>query len=508
MVAGIIAATLPTAHAQTKANGTENSVVKVFSSVRHPDLARPWTKQPPREVTGSGVVIEGKRILSNAHVVLYASEMQAQANEAGDKFSATVEFIAPGLDLAVLKLEDESFFDSHPPLPRATTLPKVKDAVMAYGYPRGGASLSITRGIISRLEFAPYSYGISGLRIQIDAAINPGNSGGPAVVNDKMIGLAFSRLVGADNIGYIIPNEEIELFLQDIADGHYDGKAAICDAFQTLENPALRSFLKLGNEVEGLVVHRPCSSRPTYPLKKWDVITRIGDTALDNRGMVKLAGTNLRVSFRYLIQKSPRNGTIPLTLVRAGKSLEVELPLPSKEPGVMPALAGTYPSYFVYGALVFSSATMDHVHDLAVGNYGGPVLEMLGAMGSPLVRRLGDRAGCKGESLVVVSSPFFPHKLTKGYDNPVSRVVRTVNGVPIKNLANLVEVLRDSNDEFVTIDFDIRGAETLVFPRRDVVAATDEILRDNGVRSQGSADMLAIWNANGPELTLRRGDAQ
>ena len=73
------------------------------------------------------MVIEGKRILTNAHVVNYASQVQIQANQAGDKISATVEAIAPGIDLAVLKLDDESFFDTHPPLARAKTLPGIKD---------------------------------------------------------------------------------------------------------------------------------------------------------------------------------------------------------------------------------------------------------------------------------------------------------------------------------------------------------------------------------------------
>jgi len=62
----------------------ENSVVKVFSTVRYPDLYKPWTKQSPSEITGSGVVIERKRILSNAHVVLYSSQVQVQASAAGD----------------------------------------------------------------------------------------------------------------------------------------------------------------------------------------------------------------------------------------------------------------------------------------------------------------------------------------------------------------------------------------------------------------------------------------
>ena len=54
----------------------ENAVVKVFSTLVHPDLARPWAKAPPQEATGTGVVIEGKRILTNAHVVQYASQVQ------------------------------------------------------------------------------------------------------------------------------------------------------------------------------------------------------------------------------------------------------------------------------------------------------------------------------------------------------------------------------------------------------------------------------------------------
>src|SRR2546430_15599822 len=106
--------------------------------MRYPDAYKPWSKQAPSEATGTGVIIEGKRILTNAHVVLYASQVQVQANQSGDKVSATVESISQGIDLAVLKLEDETFFENRPPLPRAAKLPAVKDSVMVYGFPTGG----------------------------------------------------------------------------------------------------------------------------------------------------------------------------------------------------------------------------------------------------------------------------------------------------------------------------------------------------------------------------------
>jgi S1-C subfamily serine protease len=480
---------LPVAEAPGR---VENSVVKIFSTMRYPDAFRPWTKQAPTEATGSGVVIEGNRILTNAHVVRYASQVQVQANQSGEKISATVEYIAYGIDLAVLKLDDETLFSTRPPLPRANTLPDVKDIVMAYGYPTGGTELSITKGIVSRIEFTGYNGPTSGLRIQIDAAINPGNSGGPAVVGDKMIGLAFSGLGGADNIGYIIPSEEIELFLADVADGTYDGKPGLFDDLQTLENPALRAFLKLSPTAKGMVVHSPSSDSASYPLREWDLITHIGTTPIDEDGMIRI-GPNLRVRFAYLVQKAARNGTVPLTVVRAGKELAIELPVVTERVQLLPELRGDYPPYFIFGPMVFSRATSSFVSGVAGNKVQIPFLYCYGA--SPLMLRLGDQPAFPGEELVVVCSPFFPHKLSKGYSNPVTSVVKSVNGIAIKNLAHLVEVLRDNRDEFIVIESDQRGGEGLVFKRKEMLSATDEILSDNGVRAQGSASMLTIWNA-------------
>lgn len=479
----------PTPAAAPAPSAVDNSVVKIFATMRYPDPFKPWSKQAPTEATGTGVVIEGKRILTNAHVALYASQIQVQANQSGDKLPATVEYLAIGIDLAVLKLEDESFFDTHPALPRAQKLPSVKDTVMVYGFPTGGTTLSITKGIVSRIEFAGYNFPVSGLRIQIDAAINPGNSGGPALAGDEMIGLAFSRLNNADNIGYIIPCEEIELFLKDVADGRYDGKPMIFDALQTLENSALRAWLKLPKATEGIVVSTPDSSDASYPLKPWDVISQIGDTPIDNQGMIKVG--DLRVGFGYMIQKILRDGRVPLTVVRAGKPLAIDMPVSASRIMLIPDLQGDYPPYFVCGPLAFSVASAQFLGPL---NGNARTLSILEAIGSPLAARRGEKPAFAGEQLVVVSSPFFPHRLAKGYDNPISRVVSKINGVTIKNLAHLVTVLRDSKDEFIVIEFAGRGIESVVFPRKELIDDTEDILSDNGVRSQGSAELMQIWN--------------
>jgi S1-C subfamily serine protease len=470
----------------------ENSVVKVFATMRYPDPFKPWTKQAPSDITASGVVIEGKRILTNAHVVLYASQVQIQANAAGDKVSATVVAVAPGIDLAVLQLDDPTFFDTHPAVARASQLPRIKDTVLAYGFPTGGSSLSITKGIVSRIEFVSYNFPVSGLRIQVDAAINPGNSGGPAIAGDKMIGLAFSKLGGdSQSIGYIIPNEEVDLFLKDIAGGQYHGKPAMYDDLQTLENPALRDFLKLDKTVEGMVVHRAYKTDASYPLKEWDVITRIGDTPIDNQGMVKL-DKDLRVSFAYLIQRLAKDGELPLTVVRGTKVLQIRLPVSSEHPTLVTDLHGSYPSYFIYGPLVFSTATWQLLSSVE-GNTN--MLRMLGFVKSPLVSRAFDPPDADLDELVVISSPFFPHKIANGYSSPIGSVIYSVNGTRVRSLSQLVALLRDLKDPFVTIEFDQKGGEALVFARQAIMTATDEILTDNGVRAQGSPDTLAVWQA-------------
>lgn len=496
MVAGLLASSLlvlvvPARAAEASGANeqlVEDSVVKIFATIRRPDTTKPWQKQQPQDATATGVVISGKRILTNAHVVSYATQIEIQANQSGTKIPAKVVAVSNGMDLAIIEPEDASFFDSHKPLDCARKLPELKDSVMAYGYPTGGSNLSITKGIISRIEFTGFNFFTSGLRIQIDAAINPGNSGGPAIVDNKMIGIAFASLVGTglQNIGYIIPCEEVNLFLDDIADGEYTGKPAMYDDLQTFENPALRAYLGVPANVEGVVVHEPFGSDSAF--KQWDIITRIGDAKIDNQGMVRI-GSNLRIRFQYLIQKIAKNGKVPFTVVRQGKEIAINQPVPTERPSLISDLLGKYPSYFVYGPLVVSDATLQFV---------GSAGSKLGAslyFGNPLPGRLGDGPSFEGEQLVVIVSPFLTHKVARDYSDPSTLVIKSVNGVTVKNLLHFVQLLRDNKNDYVVIDFYQRNAEALVFKRSEIAAATEEILTDNGIRAQGSADTLAVWSA-------------
>ena len=495
----VVVACLPMIHADDADDpNVRQAVVKIHATIRPPDLYRPWMKSTPQEITGSGVVITGKRILTNAHMVNHASQVFIKPNRSSEKLLASVESIAPGIDLAVLKLDDSGFFDVHPALPASGRIPSLQQTVYTYGYPEGGTELSTTRGIVSRIEFGEYYGTTEGLRIQVDAAINPGNSGGPAVVNGQMVGLVFSKLQQADNIGYIIPMEEIDLFLKDIQDGRYDGKPVLIDELQNLENEALRAQFKLDKNITGVLVRKITTREGKYPLQIGDVITQIINHSIDNSGMVHLEADRL-IRFQYRIQQSVRNNKIMLTIVRDGKGLKVEVPVgPEHNRWLVPFLDSGYPSYFIYGPLVFTELTDQYVRSITyamTSNNDGAdrVLNLLNA-GNPIYTRYGERPVFPGERLVVVCHPMFTHKISKGYKGPYTDVVSTVNGIQVRNLKHLVTTLRDATEEFTEFKFHGNYADTIVFRRKEALDATEEILNDNGIRQPYSSDIAPVWN--------------
>ncbi|MFG0283591.1 MAG: trypsin-like peptidase domain-containing protein [Phycisphaerales bacterium JB039] len=476
------------------AQDIRQSVVKIFTTSRQPDITRPWSKSRPEEATGTGVVIEGNRILTNAHVVNYASRILVQPYQSGERYEAEVIARTECIDLAILSLEDESFFDKYPAATFADELPRVGSTASAYGYPIGGDELSITEGIVSRIEYTQYNFESHGLRIQVDTPLNPGNSGGPATVDDRVIGLVFSGIDEADNIGYLIPTSEIHAFLEaaernaasGAPSGAYRGRPFLMDLFQNLENPALREKLGLEDmegDTTGVMVLDPWDE-PDYPLKQWDVVTAIGGVDIDNTGMIQEKG--LRLYFEHLCSKFEADGQVPLSIIRDGERLEVAAPVTAKRPRIFNYLEinNDYPSYFIFGPVVFTPVYGEHVNWL--GSFLAP-------RGSPIALRAGDKPDFEDQGFVVVPSPLFPHRMTKGYDMAPFPTLKTVNGVEIRNMRHLVETLRGIEDDYVVFEWYDRGADALVFKRDEAIEATEEILDDNGIRRQMSEDLEGIW---------------
>jgi S1-C subfamily serine protease len=459
------------------------SVVKIHATKRKPDFARPWNKAAADETTGSGVIIEGNRILTNAHVVLYASQVFVQADQSTERVPAKVKVVAPGIDMAIIEVDKPSFFEGHPALPISKDMPSLKQSISVYGYPIGGEQVSVTQGIISRVEFTSIYYFVRGLRIQIDAAINPGNSGGPAVADGKVVGLVFSKITKGDNIGYLLAADEIRTFLKDIEDGKHDGKPQIWDHLLSTENEALRARLGLTKEA-GMVVYKPFRSTDDYPLKKWDVITHVGGEPLDSQGNVKI-NDGLRLQFQYLVAKQAKDGRVKLTIIRDRKPMDVQVPVRADGDYVLSFLLGRYPRYFIHGPMIFMPAYQD------VACYLPSSLVMYTR--SPLLSLVMAHPSFEGEEIVTLGVGLLPHKTSKGYTVSPFSVVTHVNGTAVRNMRHLVTLLRDAKGEFLTID--VAGdCPPLVFRREEVLKATEDILSDEGVRKQYSDDLEDVWH--------------
>ena len=466
----------------------QSSVVKILATRRLPDMLRPWTKKSPQEVSGSGVVIEGNRILTNAHVVAFANQIYIQPFQSAEKFVARVVAEAPGIDLALLELEDVSFFQIYPSLPMAENLPRAKDTVNVYGYPVGGKEQSVTEGIVSRIEYSKMYYDVLGLRIQIDAALNAGNSGGPAINDEKIVGLVFSKIKEAENVGYLIPVEEIKMFLDDITDGTYEGQPRIRGVnFQTCENDALRDWLGIGDDTTGIMVTRVRSRDPDFPLKLWDLVTHLGQHPIDSEGHVRAHG-DLRLPAFYLVPQLFKEGQVEMTVIRHGQMRKIKMPVSEHSNRLIRFNGHEYPRYFIYGPLVFTPVNYLFVRAIP------PRLQYyLTEIDSPIITRRTDLIRFEGEELVALAPPMFPHRITKGYDPRAFGVVSHVNDIAINNLPHLVETLRECKDEYVTFRFANLRTEMLVFHRQEIEATTAEILRDNGIRYQYSKDLRSIW---------------
>ena len=117
------------------------------------------------------------------------------------------------------------------------SLPNTQEEVLVYGFPKGGDTLSITKGVISRIEHEVYAQSnLPFLAAQIDAPINPGNSGGPAINNNNIVGIIMQTLLKSESIGYMVPPPVIKHFLEDIENGQYDGYTSLGVRTQNIEN--------------------------------------------------------------------------------------------------------------------------------------------------------------------------------------------------------------------------------------------------------------------------------
>jgi len=335
-------------------------VVRVFATTQEPDYDSPWQARNPSTSTGSGVVIGPGEILTGAHVVANATFLQVQKPSHPDKAVARVKAVSHDSDLALLEVVDPPGFLADVQPAALGEMPKLRDEVAVVGYPVGGEEISITEGVVSRIEVQRYSHSQRHmLAVTVDAAINAGNSGGPVFGGGKVVGIAFQKMTGVDNIGEMVPPPIIRAFLEGVRLGKRPEVPALGISTQNLENPLVRRQLGLRDTESGVaVVQVDHSGSADGLLEPRDVILAIDGKPIANNGTIQYQG-RYRTRFDVVLGGRYVGDTLPLDILRRGERRKLELTLRAWLPLVPRARYDLPPVYFVYGGLVFQALTRD-----------------------------------------------------------------------------------------------------------------------------------------------------
>jgi S1-C subfamily serine protease len=428
----------------------EKSVVQIINAYQEPNWAAPWIFDVPHFASGTGFVIAGNRIMTNAHVVAWTKQLLVRKYHDPQKYFAQVEFVGHDVDLAVLKIDDPNFWKGMKPL-EFGPLPKVRSQVITYGFPAGGQQISYTRGVVSRIEVESYVHigDRAFLAGQTDAAINPGNSGGPVIQDDKVVGVAFEGLPGLQSTGYFIPTLLMHHFIDDIKDGTYDGVPEAGLRLASLQNPAFRRMLKLPEESKRGVRIDQLLDIPTTKavLKPDDVIMQVGDYPVDDDGTITYEGNTVGVSVAFDLAQN--NETIPLRIWRDGKMLDV--PLPVKVYTEDLAEGNQYdvlPRYYIYGGLVFTTLSLDYLKTFGTDWSDSAGRELIYELA---YRHIEDPAHWRPEPVVLAS--ILDSAVNANFSVRGQTMVDKINGQRIEQLSDVPKAFASGTGPDAIIDF-------------------------------------------------------
>ena len=337
-------------------------MVRISTTAQQPDYLVPWNPGNVGSGVGAGFVISGKRIMTNAHVVSNATFITVVKEGDPTPWEARVLHVAHDCDLAILGVYDEKFFEGTKPL-EFGGIPALESTVSAYGYPIGGDRLSVTTGVVSRIDFQPYSHSEvdSHLAIQIDAAINPGNSGGPVMQNGKVVGVAFQGFSGAvaQNVGYMIPTPVVRRFLQDVEDGSYDRYMDLGATYFPILNPAKRKALGIEEPDRGVIIGSVFDGGPAQEkLQPGDVILSVDGYKVYADGKIDLDGE--RTEMAETFERKFKGDKVKLELLRDGAKQDLTIDLDRPWPFDMQARAyDKRPRFVLVGGLLFQPLNRD-----------------------------------------------------------------------------------------------------------------------------------------------------
>ncbi|MBP7950277.1 MAG: trypsin-like peptidase domain-containing protein [Verrucomicrobiales bacterium] len=451
-------------------------IVRVECASIIPDYRTPWNPGLPSGGSGTAFLIGPNLFLTNAHVVSNANRIIIKKVGDAQPYPARIRHIAHDCDLALLELRKPDAFNDVTPMEIGTEIPKLDTTVKVVGYPVGGERISVTRGVVSRIDFVAYSHsGVDHhLAIQIDAAINPGNSGGPVGQGGKVVGVAFQGYSGnvAQNVGYMIPVPVIRRFLKDVEDGKYDHYVDLVATDFPILNPAQRKALGLPDDGRGIMVATVNSQGSAGGvLQTGDVLLEIDGKAIASNGFIDLGGEQVDMS--EIVERKFAGEKVKVKVWRERQALDLEMELKPFTAYLMNARQyERRPEYVTFCGLVFQPLDLD--------------VMMAHNISKPRVRYYFNYYSTneifKERPQVILLTQVLPDSINTHLRDYVHTVVEEINGVKIKTLRDVKTALeKPVEGDHVRILLEGEG-RPIVIEKGRIAAAQQRIMEQYDVK--------------------------
>lgn len=431
------------------------STVRVSSTRQNWNERQPWEKNPPRKRRSLGAVVPGPRVLTTAEMVTDATYLELETADGLKLAPARVEAVDYEANLALLALEDEAdlFFEGLEPVELAGT-PTLGDTLEIVQVESNGLPL-VTSGPIQGVDVVSnFLPGQFFLAYEVKASMqNSASSFSLPVFHENQLAGMLTNYNSDDQISDVTSTPIVRQFLEDSADGDYQGFPSLGVATTSTDDTNFRTWLALPEDQGGIYISSVRDESPAAKagLVKGDVLLSIDGFEIDRLGYYDDPDFG-RVFWSHLVRGSKAVGEeVPMQVLRDGEMVELTAALErfSANDRLVPNYTyGKAPNFLIKGGLLFQELTRPLLQSFGKEWESRAPLDLLNVYENP--EEYEDRY-----DRVVFLSGVIATPATVGYERLRNLIVSEVNGRPVRDMKTLVDAFSEvPADGLHSIDFE------------------------------------------------------
>jgi hypothetical protein len=463
-------------HLALAAGHYENQVVSLSVTWQSYNTYRPWDKNKPGHRTAQAIVVGDTMLLTTAHAVTNATFIQVKKHGKPSQTAAQIYHMDREINLALLTVSAPEFFDD---LEAVSLSQRVVSGGEAQSVRWKKRQLEVAQTRLGRVEVVASRTGyVQHAVLKGTTDLSGASAVDPVFMDDNLIGLT---VYNAKGMVEILPSHTLTAYCKMAKSGDYRGFATLSGlSYQGQNDETVAKWLGLQGPPRGILVRNsPYGETGHTVLKPLDLVLSMDGHAIDSHGYYRHPRYGQLHFFNIITERHMIGDRVKVSLLRAGKLVEVEMPLlgfPLKK-RLIPYWRSDYtPSYLVAGGLVFRE--LDYNYLRGRGNNWRSKANTRLVLAWDL-----DRFNQSPERRrIIILSHVLPDTYNIGYHDLRDLIVHKVNGLPVNSMAQLKEAFEHPLDIFHIIEFQKNYTRDKVVLDAGVYeAATQRILENYNV---------------------------